>query len=102
MKFELSLAGNVTADPKTVAQFKGTQFAYAKWNYRTFKNVRRLKTLAKKFNRSMQRDLEIGILQEFIPENCFELFSTSQGELGMRPQGLRYQPYWIPVHIKDA
>ena len=102
MKFELSLDTSVTPNPKTVSQFKDTQFPHAKWNYRTFKNVRRLKTLAKVFNRSMLRDVERGIRKEFTPENSFELFATCDGELGMRPQGLRYQPYWIPVHQKDA
>lgn len=102
MKFELSLDSSVTANPRTVEMFKDTQFPHAKWNYKTWKNVRRLKTLAKKFNRSMLHDVAIGIREEFTSENSFELFCTCSGELGMRPQGLRYQPYWIPVHHKDA
>ena len=73
-----------------------------KWNPKTFKNVRRLKTLAKKFNRAMLQDVALGIRGEFTPQNNFELFATCDNELGMRPQGLRYQPYWIPVKAKDA
>lgn len=72
-----------------------------KWNFKTFKNVRRMKTLAKQFNKYMNALLKEGIITEFSNENCFELFAahTAQGVvLGMRPQGLRYQPYWIPVH----
>ena len=102
MKFELSLDTSVTPNPKTVSQFKDTQFPYAKWNYKTWKNVRRLKHLARKFNRSMLRDVGLGIRAEYEVQNSFELFATCDGELGMRPQGLRYQPYWIPVHQKDA
>mgnify|MGYP006332242449 CR=1 FL=1 len=102
MKFELSLDSSVTANPKTVLQFKNSQFPHTRWNYKTFKNVRRLKHLAKKFNRSMLKDLAMGIRKEFTPVHSFELFATCEGELGMRPQSLRYQPYWIPVHARNA
>ena len=34
MKFKLSSSHNVTASKRTIEMFKGTEFAYAKFNYK--------------------------------------------------------------------